>query len=1205
MSDQPTEGVAVPITELPAMAGDGWVNCAQGHGHWGRFGAAGLLPAHRAPDGEVYVLMHHRAAGTDQGETWSLLGGARDSHETAAEAAVREAIEESDLDAARLQVERVVRDDHGGWSYDTVIVSLDQRLPVRPVEGESLALAWVPLTEVPGLALHPGFAASWPRVQVELEAVLSGRPAAPGPLVAAAAAAAAAAVAGAGAREPARLLPAHPVTGAHAATAADLGLGAGATRRQLVTFDDGARAVFEEYVRTEDVVDKVLDAYVGRAVGARVPLAHPVGPTQVYVDDMPGEPASAHHRRLADLSHLAATRDGVFLGLYHAVTASQGLTVDKLVLGEQQGLITVNDGATSHGPLPDLGNPFVGTFFRQTQPQVFSWTDHPVSAGDVEVMRRHLDGLRPLFEHLGRAGFHDTVMERFGHVAQHATGTAPLLTRPPGFQVTLPVPDAGRRHDRLPPVGSQERADYQRIGEELLTDDGRIADTPQAKTIAIQALAERMRSTTPELVLAAMGLHVGNDMADHLGDGRYVLVPHNERYPSMGAAVMGVDELDPADPRHAADRVVPMDAPEADTLIRMIAVSELMGSWSYGSNNNVRVLALQEAAREEFGLTEVLEWRMDRPTASAVALELDYNRDALREFLRTQYEMTQEALAARGITEVLSYRALSWPAGAGQPSWADLDVGDTFEARQRPLASWSADRQIVADWLEQRGGSGVVLADRKPAADILSLPMTGMGYFAQKEWVTLPGDGLVTLDGVFDAGAPAPAVEQTAASSVALGTPALDDAVESPVEGALHGPVPAADVPRDRWSPLTITAELDPSNALDRRIAQILEGQQELPSWWPRDDSGYAITQRDLDFLGIKPVQVKWLLTGEAPMGMTPKLYQDFRTQMLEALERDGIEASKVDVRLKGTGAGFFSGIHKSLPQEEDLADRPEAAQRLREWFGDDEDRPVRRPYDGMWRMGLEPEPSDFDLDINSTEIVRAAREHWNAHHSDRYPGDFMGGHGYLSKRAVAGALPALTEWAATWEGTLGRPISLGVFESSGPFDATQLGRSLSSHFRATDWIIHRADAQPYATPDDAAQAAEVVTARFQAWIGGAMGQELAASRHPRVAAFRDAWRQLPSLDAEPGPSVGPYGNVAECAKALITVASGTARFTPGDLDALQSLAKAAETHSVRLAATQPSAFPAGRGTPETASAPPPRVATPQPTAPRSPRLST
>ncbi|GAA3122533.1 hypothetical protein GCM10020254_82000 [Streptomyces goshikiensis] len=313
-----------------------------------------------------------------------------------------------------------------------------------------------------------------------------------------------------------------------------------------------------------------------------------------------------------------------------------------------------------------------------------------------------------------------------------------------------------------------------------------------------------------------------------------------------------------------------MDTPRADTLVRMIAVSELMGSWAYGSNNNVRVLALQQATREEFGLTEVLEWRMDPKTRAAVDLELDYNRDALREFLRTQYEMTQEVLAARGITEVISYRALSWPEGAGLPDWAGLNIGDTFEARQRPLASWSADRQIVADWLEQRGGSGVILVDRKPAQDILSIPTTGMGYFAQKEWVTLPGDSLVTLDGVFTADAPAADVEQTAASSIALGAPALPGAAETPESDEVESPAPVLQAPADRWRPLTITAQLDPADPLDNRIIQILDGKEEFPNWWPRDDSGYAITKRDLDFLGINPVQVKWMLNGEAPHGHDP-----------------------------------------------------------------------------------------------------------------------------------------------------------------------------------------------------------------------------------------------------------------------------------------------------------------------------------------------
>ncbi|MFF9870121.1 hypothetical protein ACF1G0_32870 [Streptomyces sp. NPDC013953] len=81
-------------------------------------------------------------------------------------------------------------------------------------------------------------------------------------------------------------------------------------------------------------------------------------------------------------------------------------------------------------------------------------------------------------------------------------------------------------------------------------------------------------------------------------------------------------------------------------------------------------MAVQQAAREEFSLTGTLEWQVDTKTQFAVHVELDYNSDTLRDFLRTQYEMTQLVLAARGIAELLAYRALSWPEGAQQPQRA-------------------------------------------------------------------------------------------------------------------------------------------------------------------------------------------------------------------------------------------------------------------------------------------------------------------------------------------------------------------------------------------------------------------------------------------------------------------------------------------------------------------------------------------------------
>ena len=84
--------------------GDGWVISVSGTSHWGRHGAAGLLLRAPFPDGSPAVLLQHRAPWSHQGGTWGLPGGARDSHETAEQAAFREAHEEAGLPAEHLRV---------------------------------------------------------------------------------------------------------------------------------------------------------------------------------------------------------------------------------------------------------------------------------------------------------------------------------------------------------------------------------------------------------------------------------------------------------------------------------------------------------------------------------------------------------------------------------------------------------------------------------------------------------------------------------------------------------------------------------------------------------------------------------------------------------------------------------------------------------------------------------------------------------------------------------------------------------------------------------------------------------------------------------------------------------------------------------------------------------------------------------------------
>ncbi|MFC5995558.1 NUDIX domain-containing protein [Pseudonocardia hispaniensis] len=145
-------------------SGDGWAFCAQGHKHWGVYGASGLLVRHRDHAGHEWVLLQHRALWSHHGGTWGVPGGARHLAETAEQAARREAAEEAHVDLGALRTTDEFVDDHGGWSYTTVVVRATVALPVAIRGGESVELRWVRTDRILGLDLHPGFAATWPKV---------------------------------------------------------------------------------------------------------------------------------------------------------------------------------------------------------------------------------------------------------------------------------------------------------------------------------------------------------------------------------------------------------------------------------------------------------------------------------------------------------------------------------------------------------------------------------------------------------------------------------------------------------------------------------------------------------------------------------------------------------------------------------------------------------------------------------------------------------------------------------------------------------------------------------------------------------------------------------------------------------------------------------------------------------------------------------
>ncbi|MEU6723501.1 NUDIX domain-containing protein [Nonomuraea wenchangensis] len=154
---------------MAAKDGDGWIECAQGHRHWGLHGASGLLLVHHDPVGTPYVLMQKRVWWSHHGGTWGLPGGARDSHEDAVASALREAREEAALGADELRVQGVYLDDHGGWAFETVIAETAELLAAAPANQESTELRWVALPEIAARELHPGFAATWGTIQGMLQ----------------------------------------------------------------------------------------------------------------------------------------------------------------------------------------------------------------------------------------------------------------------------------------------------------------------------------------------------------------------------------------------------------------------------------------------------------------------------------------------------------------------------------------------------------------------------------------------------------------------------------------------------------------------------------------------------------------------------------------------------------------------------------------------------------------------------------------------------------------------------------------------------------------------------------------------------------------------------------------------------------------------------------------------------------------------------
>ncbi len=206
---------------------------------------------------------------------------------------------------------------------------------------------------------------------------------------------------------------------------------------------------------------------------------------------------------------------------------------------------------------------------------------------------------------------------------------------------------------------------------------------------------------------------------------------------ATGSSTIAVDRSDPAYPALLAEAVT----------------SQLVGQWAATANDQDAVsLAIQDAAARVFGLTET-----DGSLQATVAEWNDYGSNAdeitatsgpmLEAFVQSQYDATQEMLAANGIDHVDLYRGVDLSGEAQESSLANeiirtgMTGSGTMNDTQvdlRPLSSFSLDASTAGNFQGSEEMNAVLNA-AVPAERIVGTFATGVGSYQEHEFVVIGG----------------------------------------------------------------------------------------------------------------------------------------------------------------------------------------------------------------------------------------------------------------------------------------------------------------------------------------------------------------------------------------------------------------------------------------------------------------------------------
>jgi hypothetical protein len=180
--------------------------------------------------------------------------------------------------------------------------------------------------------------------------------------------------------------------------------------------------------------------------------------------------------------------------------------------------------------------------------------------------------------------------------------------------------------------------------------------------------------------------------------------------------------------------------------IRERTAAGMVACWAQ-SNHSPLYHALQQEAAELFGLDpdQLLE---SLPTAFAgdkeqvTKLRTEF-KDVLDDFLRSEWELTQDDFEKAGIENVTLYRIMKWNAGS-IPDWAKGHVtGDVIDApTSLPLSAWGfMQGGATGAGTFGSGSHSILVKTTVPRQLVLSYPKTGQGCYNETEMVAMAAPG--------------------------------------------------------------------------------------------------------------------------------------------------------------------------------------------------------------------------------------------------------------------------------------------------------------------------------------------------------------------------------------------------------------------------------------------------------------------------------